>query len=823
MQDLRTALKLETGMLRRCVTPAELPFENTTEVEPRRETIGQPRACDAVTFGLTMETPGYNLYLSGLSGSGRETTVLEELRALAPDRATPSDWVYVYNFTDPDRPNAIPLPCGRGGALAVDMDSFVAAVQREVPRAFESDDYERRQREVINAVNEKRQTLLDELTAVARANSFVIEVTPAGIMSVPIVNGQPIPPETLALLGDEQRADIEKHGRIVRDAIANMLRQSRLLEKEALEHMGALDREVTLFVINPLLDELRGEYGSLPEVVGFVDQVRDDLLEHYRDLRAAQQAAQSPVAGLPLTLGLSRDDFFARYRVNVLIDNGRTNGAPVVVERNPNWYNLLGRTDYHAALGALVTDFRQIKPGALHRANGGFLVLHVAEVLRQPFAWEALKRALMCREIRIESIGEQYSALPTATLRPEPIPLAVRVILIGTPAMYHMLYALDDDFRDLFKVKAEFAPDMPWDSDGVRSYAAFISRVVREDGLLPFDREAVARVIEHGARLCQDQRRLTTRMAQIKDVCVEATFWARRADRTSVNREDVQQAIEQKIRRANLVEERLHQMIDDGTLAVATTGEQVGQINGIAVLDAGDYAFGNPTRITARVSLGKGEVSSIEREIELSGPIHSKGFMILRGYLAGQYAQRIPLAMSATITFEQSYDEIEGDSASSTELYALLSALADTPLMQGIAVTGSIDQRGNVQAVGGVTDKIKGYFDVCKARGLTGAQGVIIPAANRVHLMLPDDVVNAVDAGQFHIWSVDSVDQGLELLTGVPAGVRGPDDTFPENTIHRRVADRLAGYAQVLQSFNATSGPSVNGAGQIAAPVATTP
>jgi lon-related putative ATP-dependent protease len=496
----------------------------------------------------------------------------------------------------------------------------------------------------------------------------------------------------------------------------------------------------------------------------------------------------------------------ARYEVNVLIDNSSLRGAPVVIERNPTYYNLIGRMDYHALLGALVTDFRQIKPGALHRANGGFLIIHASEILRQPFAWETLKRAMLCREARIENLSEYVSPAPTATLRPEPIPLNLKVVLIGSTTLFRLLYTLDEDFRELFKVKADFAQEMPWTDEHVQEFAAFVSRRVRDLGLPHFDRGAVARLIEHAARLREHQRKLSTRMLDIADIMSEACYWAGEAQHAIVLAGDVDQAIQARERRVNLLQERLETMVEEGTLAIETSGERVGQVNGVAVIDLGDHAFGHPSRISARVALGDGTLQSIEREIKLSGPIHAKGFLILSGYLAGQYVQELPLSIGATITFEQSYDEIEGDSASSTELYVLLSALAGLPLQQGIAVTGSVNQYGEIQAVGGVTQKIEGFFAICMARGLTGDQGVIIPASNVQNLMLNDEVVAAVRAGEFHVWAVRTIDEGIELLTQRPAGRPDEQGHFPDGCVHRLVEERLRRYAEGMRSFTSHNG-----------------
>jgi lon-related putative ATP-dependent protease len=606
--------------------------------------------------------------------------------------------------------------------------------------------------------------------------------------------------DALQRLSDEEHAELQRRADELNDLVAASMRQLRRLGQETGERTRAVARDMARAAIAPRLEELRERWADQPGVLALLDDIERDVPERVRDFRPAEDEEGGPPSIAQLD-AVQREQQLARYRVNVVVDHGGDEQAPVVLERNPTYYNLIGRVDYRASFGAVETDFRQIRAGALHRARGGFLVLHALDVLGQPFAWEALKRALLAREVQIENLAEQSSPIPTATLRPEPVPLDVKVVLIGPPALYHLLYEQDEDFRDVFKVKADFAPDMDWSDEHVSNYAAFVSRCVRTDGLHHFDRSAVARVVEHGSRLREHQRKLSTRLRDVADVVSEASFWASRAGREVVGAEDVDRAVAKREYRSNLLEERVHELIGEGTTAIDTTGARTGQVNGLSVLDVGDHRFGRPTRVTARVSVGTGAVQSIEREIALSGPIHSKGVLTLAGYLAQTYAQRWPLALRATIAFEQSYEGVDGDSASSTELYALLSALAELPVRQDVAVTGAVDQHGRVQAVGGVTAKVEGFFAVCRARGLTGEQGVAIPRANVRHLMLADEVVAAVAAGDFHVWAVETVDEGIELLTGCPAGARGADAAFPEGSVHRRVEDRLRGYAALLREF----------------------
>ena len=790
----RKRSELRAEQLRRHVDPSRLPFRSTAEVEPLIGTIGQPRAIDALEYGLAVGTRGFNVFAAGLPGSGRLTTVLDSLRALAPAQPAPFDWVYVNDFGNSDRPDAIRLPAGRGAELAKAMDEFVVSAQREIPRAFESEEYDRRQREIVAEAAAQRESAEEGLTRFAAERSITLKTTLLGVGSVPIVDGKPLTRERFEQLSDDERAEIARaSGEVEREAAA-FIRQVHELEREAQRRVRELEREVALFATDPLFRELEERFGDQPDVLAYLEKVKTDVVANLADFRGGDES--------PLLAGLGqRARDFARYRVNVLVDNGGAEGAPIVVERNPTYYNLLGRTEYRATFGTMVTDFREIKAGALHRANGGFLVLEVLDVLRQPFAWEALKRALRSGEIRIETLGEQFAAFPSASLRPEPIPLEVKVVLVGAPLLYHLLYQLDEDFRELFKVKADFSPELDWSAEHHRNYAAFVSRWVRENGLRHFDRGAVGLLIEHGGRLRESQRKLSARLLEISDLVSEASFWAEREGHELVHASDVEVAIRKREYRSNLLEERVRELIEDGTIVIATDGERVGQINGLSILDLGDHAFGRPTRVSARAALGRGGIASIEREIELSGPIHSKGFMILSGYLAATYAQEWPLAVSATLTFEQAYDEIEGDSASSTELYALLSALSGLPLRQGIAVTGSVDQHGNVQAVGGVTRKIEGFYAICKAQGLTGDQGVIVPAANVQNLMLDGELVEAVREGRFHVWAARTIDEGIELLTGRRAGRRRADGSYPPDSVHGLVAARLSDYAERLRAF----------------------
>jgi len=795
----RRPRELRADELRRRLDPASLPFETTEEVRPLVGTIGQPRALEAIEFGLGVETHGFNVFVAGAPGTGRRTTVLDYIQSRATALPVPDDWVYVHDFAAPDRPNAICLPSGTGVRFATDMDELVATARREIPRAFESEDYDHRRREAVADAASRQEELERELSAFAAERGFVLKMGLTGIASMPLVHGSPITREQYERLDDEERERITRAGAEIEEHTAAYARSLHQAAKEAAGRVQELEREVALFAIAPLVRELEERYAALPEVISHLTAVQQEIVGHLDEFRGEDEST-------PMLPGLGPQSRFERFGVNVLVDNSRNGGAPVVIERNPTYYNLLGRVQYRATLGVMVTDFQEIKPGALHRASGGFLVLDVLDVLRHPFAWEGLMRALRSREVRVENLAEEFAGTPTTALRPEPIPIAVKVVLIGSPFAYRVLQEADEDFRELFKVKAEFSPELDWTRRHQLNYAAFVSRWVRENGLLHFDRAAVAALIEHGARLRESRRKLTARMMDISDLVSEASYWARRAGRSLVGTADVERAIRKREYRSDLLEERIQELIDDGTLVIATRGTRVGELNGLAVLDLGDHAFGRPTRVSARVAIGRGSIASIEREIELSGPIHSKGFLILSGYLRSTYAQSSPLALSATLTFEQSYDEIEGDSASAAELVALVSALAALPLDQGIAMTGSVDQSGRIQAIGGVNHKIEGFFATCKAQGLTGTQGVVIPASNVQNLMLEPEVVDAVREGRFHIWPARSVDEVLILLGGVRPGRRRKGGTFAPDTVHGRAEARLAAYAERLRAESPGNG-----------------
>ncbi len=807
-----TPRELTAEQLRRRCETTHFAFATTADAPELEGIIGQARATRAIEFGIEMPYPGYNIFAMGPGGAGKTSTLTGFLEDRAASRPVPADWGYIHNFKDPDRPKAVRLPPGGGSKLRDQVDALLLGIADTLPKTFASDQYAEHRNAVARELSDQRDERLRQLDAAARKQGFALISSPTGMGIAPARDGQPMTQEQFDALSDAEKEAITERGQALQEALERTLRQVREIEEAAHDRLANLDQEIAAATIRSPFEPLAAEYATWPDVLAYLLDVQTHIAQRADNfkvkLRAAgqgEQAEDGAAAGEDVPLWLQPDPGtpLDQYHLNVIVDNRDLSGAPVIVETNPTYANLVGRVEMRAQFGTLVSDYRHVKAGALHRANGGYLVLDARVLLRQPLAWEALKQALRNRRIRIEE-GFQTGVLVAATLTPEPIALDVKVVLIGDPATYYALYAYDEQFEKLFKVRADFAVEMGWTSENEVRIAQFIRNRVEEEGLLHFDIGAVGKVIEYAARLVEDQRKLTTRLAHVNDIVREASFWAGRAGRSLVAAEDVAQAINEQIYRSNQYEERLREAITDGSIMVDVAGAVVGQVNGLAVIELGDYAFGRPTRITARTFQGRGGVINIEREARMSGRTHDKGMLILAGFLGGRYAQERPLSISASIAFEQSYEGIDGDSASSTELYALLSSLTELPIKQAIAVTGSVNQRGEVQAIGGATLKIEGFFDVCRAMpgGLTGEQGVIVPGANIPNLMVREDVADAVAAGQFHIYPVRTIDEGIELLTGIPAGERGPDGAYPPDSINGRIEGRLRELAEKNKENN---------------------
>jgi lon-related putative ATP-dependent protease len=792
------------ALYRRC-DPNQFDFETTAELEDLTKVIGQSRAVEAIQFGIGIEREGYNIFALGPTGTGKRSLINQFFERRAGDEPVPSDWCYVHNFEQSHKPRALRLPSGKGVELRQDMEQLVEELRTALSAAFESEEYQTRRQVLEEESQEHQQESLEGLQQKAQEQDIALVRTPVGLVFAPMHDGEVLSPEELQEMPEEERKRLQSKVEELQEELQKIMQQAPRWQRELREKVRDLNREITNFAVGGLINEIREKYADLSEVVDYLNAVQKDVVENVRDFLPQdeqQQAIQQAIAarGGPSMSGQD-DPALRRYRVNVLVDHSNSSGAPVIFEDNPTYQNLIGRVEHRAQMGALLTDFNLIKPGALHRANGGYLLLDARNVLLQPYAWEGLKRALRSRQARIESVGQMLSLISTVSLEPEPIPLDVKVALVGDRMLYYLLYQADPDFGELFKVEADFDEAMDRNQENEASFARLIGSLARQEDLRPLDRTAVARVIEHGSRMVSDIDKLSTHRRSLFDLLREADYWAGLSGNGVVTAADVQKAIDAQIYRSDRVRERVQEAIQRDTILIDTHGAQVGQVNGLSVIQLGNFAFGRPSRITARVRLGKGEVVDIEREVELGGPLHSKGVLILSGFLKARYVVDQPLSLSATLVFEQSYGGVDGDSASSAELYTLLSAIAQVPIKQSLAVTGSVNQHGRVQAIGGVNQKIEGFFDVCQAKGLTGDQGVLIPESNVKHLMLRQDVVAAVEAGQFHIYPVETVDQGIEILTGVPAGERDDEGNFPAGSINHLVEKRLIEMAEKRVAF----------------------
>jgi lon-related putative ATP-dependent protease len=787
---------LNSQALRPQCDPQQFSFETTAELEALTEVVGQARALDAVEFGVGMKRDGYNLYALGPAGIGKHTIVQQVLEKQARQQPLADDWCYVHNFEDRQKPLALRLSAGRGAELRHDMELLIQELRNSIPAMLESDEYRAQMQEIDEELKEKQEQAFADIQKHAEQEQMAILNTPHGFAVAPTRDGEVLSPKEFEQLSAEERRHKEQTIAQLQEQLAKFLEEIPRLHKERREKQKEVERKFAMSAVGHLIGGLRKKYEDLPAVQDYLDAVQRDVVDNVKDFRTREEATATPLAA-----ALQGAPSFTRYEVNLLVDHSEAQGAPIIYEDNPSYPNLVGRVEHVAHFGALTTDFTLIRAGALHRANGGYLMLDMLKVLMQPYAWEGLKRVLRSRKITIESLGQMLGVLSTVSLEPEPIPLDVKVVLMGERLLYYLLCAYDPDFRELFKVAADFDDRVERNTANSQLYARLIGTLASKEQLRPFNRGAVARIIDESARLAGDSERLSSHMQSIADLLREADHWAGETGHKAVEAVDVQKAIDGQIRRLDRVRERLYEEINRGTLLIDTGGARTGQVNGLSVLQVGDFSFGQPWRITATARLGRGEVVDIEREVELGGAIHSKGVLILSNFMASRYAQNQPLSLSASLVFEQSYGMVEGDSASVAELCALLSALAEAPVRQSLAVTGSVNQHGQVQAIGGVNEKIEGFYDVCNARGLTGDQGVLIPAANVKHLMLREDVVAAANAGQFNIYPVETIDEAVSLLTGLPAGECDEQGNFPEGSVNYRVQQRLQKLSKIRQEF----------------------
>ncbi len=788
---------LPSEKLRRTCDPKLFQFTDTSQIPPSRDVIGQQRAIGAMEFGLHIKMDGYNIYMAGESGEGKTRQALDMAGKYAMNRKTPDDWCYVYNFEDVNTPRAIHLPAGNGKVFKEEMDNFVKILQQEISKAFEGEDYEEEREKKLSRFKEKKEELVEIMSQGALEHGFKVKISTSGLYFIPVIDGEPINEEAFKELSDEEKAEISIRSEALQKEAYGIIRKIKELENEAEEAVKEWENQIALFAVGIHIEDLKEKYRDNTDITNYLKKVEEDILENLDYFRGEEPDEEVPVA-IPMMLKRSIENPTDRYKVNLLVDNSRLTGAPVIVDYNPTYYNLLGRVDYENEFGTITSDYSMVKPGLFHQANGGYLILQILDVINNPQSWEVIKRTLKTRQISIENIKEQMGLVAVSPIKPEPIPVDVKVILIGSPVIYHALYEYDRDFAKLFKIKADFNEDMEWNDENIHKLAGFISAFCKKEGIRHFDPTGVAEVIQYCSWLVQDQDRLTTRYNEIVNVLAEAAAWCEIDGGTLVTGEHVKKAIRERHYRSNKYDEDLLELLKDGTIMIDTGGMVVGQINGLSVLDVGDYVFGKPSRITAATYMGKSGIVNIEREADMSGVSHTKGVMILSGYIGHKYAQDIPLSLTASLCFEQLYGGVDGDSASSTELYAILSSLSGLPIRQGIAVTGSVNQKGEIQPIGGATQKIEGFFELCRFRGLTGDQGVIIPHQNVRNLVLNEAVTQAVSEGKFHIYAIRDVDEGIEILTGTEAGKKQEDGTYPEGTVNDLVYKKLKKFAETV-------------------------
>jgi lon-related putative ATP-dependent protease len=789
--------------------PAQFAFDDTRALPEAEQPFGQHRAVQALQLALEIPGRGYNLFVLGQPGSSRHAVVRSLLDKHAAQRSAPPDWCYIDNFEAPNKPRALRLPAGVGARLKSAMAGFTSELGQAIAAALESDQYRQRIEAIQKEMKQREDSLLQSLGADAGVQNIALLRTPQGFVFSPVKDGTPMATEAFDALPDDDKQHITAQIETLTERLQQLMHELPRLRRDMQNRVRVATREAMALAAGHLVDELKEQFAALPEVLAFLDEVERDVVEAGSQLREATPDSEEDDEADALTGSVT----LRRYEVNLLVGHDAASHAPVVFADHPSYPNLVGRVDHLARMGTLLTNFTLIQPGALHRANGGYLLLDAAKVVMQPYAWEALKRTLRSGSIVIESLPQVLGWINTVPLEPEPIPIDLKVVLFGERDDYYVLQELDPEFDELFEIAADFDDDVPRNAANTLELARVLASMARAQSLRPLDRAALARVIEHASRLADDANKLSTRMRLLNALLHESHALAGRAARTVITRDDVVQALAARTRRADRLREQVHDAVLRETLHIATSGAQTGQVNGLAVADLGDYRFGHPVRITATARLGEGHLIDIEREAELGGPVHSKGVLILAAYLGARYAAGLPLSLAASLVFEQTYDTVEGDSASLAELCALLSALAGVPIKQSLAVTGSINQLGRVQTIGAVNEKIEGFFDICLARGLTGEQGVLVPRANVQHLMLREDVVAAAREGRFHVFAVDEVDEAITLLTGLPAGAPDARGRLPEGSFNRRVAEQLAHLSQLRQAFEMGLGrPLTHGA-----------
>ncbi len=793
-------LELDYTQLKRSCSPEEFSFRTTQEIPPLEGIIGQERAVQALDFGLAVKMKGYNIYMSGPSGTGKTTYARASTEKLAATEPVPSDWCYVYNFQNPRCPLALRFEAGLGKQFKEDMEELVQLLKIELQKVFRADDYEKQKSELLHSFDEERGALMDDMSAMAGEYDFQVKTTNSGIYFMPLVEGKAVGEEEYDNLAEDVKADIEKKSQTVQEKAGSIMRDIRELDKASKKRVEQLDYKVGMFAIGHHIGAVQEKYQEYERVIAYINAMQEDVLENISQFFEEEEESDEALASLlPMLSKKPAEDVTLKYKVNLIVDHSETKGAPVVVTFNPTYYNLVGEVEYDSEFGNLTTDFMKIKGGLFHKANGGYLIVQAQDILSAPQAWEALRRVIKTKEINMDSVREQLGAVVAPTLKPEPIAADIKVIMIGSNYYYETLSQYDDEFDKFFKIKADFDYEMPGTEENIWKIARFIKGFVEREKTMEFDVSAVCSIVEYSFRAAERQDKLSTRFNHLAEILCEAVTWAKLEGAETVTAEHIHKTVYEKEQRMNLYEEKLDEMLADDVIMIDTQGSEIGQINGLAVLDMGNYVFGNPTRITATTYVGKSGIVNIEKEARMSGQTHDKGVQIISGFLGQTYAQNFPLSLSCRVCFEQNYNGIDGDSASSTELYCILSSLAELPIRQDLAVTGSVNQKGEIQAIGGVTYKIEGFFDLCRKRGLTGEQGVIIPVANVRELVLKDEVVEAVKCGTFHIYPISHIDEGIELLMSMPAGKKNKNGTFPVNSVHGKVMKKLRAFDKASQ------------------------
>ncbi|WP_024833156.1 Lon protease family protein [Ruminiclostridium josui] len=786
-QELDNRCKLES-----------LPFKNTSQLETYEGIIGQERASKAMEFGLKMKMRGYNIYMSGPTGTGKTSFAKQILNEIAANQKTPDDWCYIYNFSQPNQPLAINLPAGTGKQFQQDMDEFTKIIKQEIVNAFDNDQYEKEKSEIMDEYEDKKEELLDKLSKDAEEHGFKVNTGSSGIYFLPIVEGRTISEEEFSNLDEETKDEITQKTNILQQETLDIIRKLKNNDKETEKKVSEWENKIALLALGVHIDDLKEKYKEFEVIQKYLEEVQKDILDNLEDFKDEEVSEEQQQLVIPWMQ--KPETSVAKYKVNVLVDNSNLKGAPVILDSNPTYSNLIGKIEYENEFGSISTDYTKIKPGLFHIANGGYLILQAKDVLGNPQAYEAINRVLKTKKIIIENMKDQTGVVAVTAIKPQPIPVDIKVILVGSTAIYELLYEYEEDFRKLFKVKVDFDEEMERNDENILKLAKFISGFCRKENTLHFDKSGVAKVVEYASWLVEDKNKLSTRFNEIVEILCESCMWAEDDGAKLVKAKHVQKAISEKAYRCNRLDKKLLEMLNEGTIMVDTEGSEIGQINGLTVMDMGDYSFGKPSRITASTYIGESGIVNVEREVDLSGTSHSKGVLILSGYIGQKYAQEFPLSLTASLCFEQMYGGVDGDSASSAELYAILSSLAEVPIKQSIAVTGSVNQKGEIQPVGGVAYKIEGFFELCKLRGLTGEQGVIIPCQNVKNLVLKDEVIDAVKKKLFHIYPVETIDQGIEILTGKKAGEKGKNGEYKAGTINYLVSKKLRRFAAIVSS-----------------------